>query len=290
MECMVCKRNKKIAARGLCSACYSRLRERGTTDYAEKRVRHKCEVDGCESISVAKSLCDLHYRRYMKYGDVNADKRPESWGAVCNHPLTNTYKWFMRNRNIRAVCKEWQDDFLQFIADVGDRPSDRHKLTRVDASLPIGPDNFYWKENTFSRGSSEDKRAAAARYQREYRKMHPQKMKHADLARHYGISLKEYNAMVESQDGKCAICGVDETLEIRGKTVRLAVDHCHTTGKVRGLLCAKCNQGIGCLKDDVELLQSAIDYLRIKQPEITDDELSEFSSRLRESKKGRLGH
>lgn len=59
------------------------------------------------------------------------------------------------------------------------------------------------------------------------------------------------------QEGRCAIC--NRTEEEAGSTFHL--DHCHTTGKLRGLLCGKCNRGIGYLNDDVKLLSSAIDYL-----------------------------
>lgn len=77
----------------------------------------------------------------------------------------------------------------------------------------------------------------------------------ARLKHLYGITLEQYNKMVVSQNGLCAICDkppVDE---------RLVVDHCHNTGKVRGLLCRLCNSGIGKLGDDVERLKRAVAYL-----------------------------
>jgi hypothetical protein len=72
---------------------------------------------------------------------------------------------------------------------------------------------------------------------------------------YYGISLEEYNSLFDKQGGVCAICSTPPS------TRRLAVDHCHDTGKVRGLLCVKCNAGIGNLNDDVEMLKAAIKYL-----------------------------
>jgi hypothetical protein len=74
------------------------------------------------------------------------------------------------------------------------------------------------------------------------------------LKNKYGISLEEYDAMLARQGGRCATCK-------RRPVGRLCVDHCHVTGKVRGLLCRKCNIGIGHLDDDTEVLQSAADYL-----------------------------
>lgn len=73
----------------------------------------------------------------------------------------------------------------------------------------------------------------------------------------YGINSEIYDKMLEDQDHRCCICRSD-TPDGSGN---FHVDHCHTTGKVRGLLCHHCNTGIGSLKDDVDILQKAIDYL-----------------------------
>lgn len=74
----------------------------------------------------------------------------------------------------------------------------------------------------------------------------------------YGITLDQYNAMLDEQDHKCAICGNEDEVEGR----KLAIDHCHTTGKVRGLLCGKCNRGLGLFYDNQDLLNNAIQYLK----------------------------
>jgi len=74
------------------------------------------------------------------------------------------------------------------------------------------------------------------------------------LKRKYGITHDAYNMLYERQEGKCAICGNPENL--------LHVDHNHTTGKVRGLLCNNCNGGIGFLNDDIKILEQAIKYLK----------------------------
>jgi hypothetical protein len=64
--------------------------------------------------------------------------------------------------------------------------------------------------------------------------------------------------MLVEQNYRCAICGTDKPT---GKWVVFAVDHCHVTGKVRGLLCNECNRGMGLLRDDATLLRKAADYL-----------------------------
>lgn len=70
----------------------------------------------------------------------------------------------------------------------------------------------------------------------------------------YGISVERYNEMLEDQNHQCAIC-----LNIFKDIPN--IDHCHDTGEVRGLLCRACNTGIGFLKDDIESLSRAIEYL-----------------------------
>lgn len=74
----------------------------------------------------------------------------------------------------------------------------------------------------------------------------------------YGINFEQYTKIAKAQDYVCAICsGVDKS------GYRLSVDHNHETGKIRGLLCQKCNHAIGLFKDDVQLLIKAIEYLEI---------------------------
>ena len=77
-------------------------------------------------------------------------------------------------------------------------------------------------------------------------------------------ALDAYQALVESQGNKCAICNCAETRkDSRSKKIKdLAVDHDHTTGLVRGLLCGACNTAIGLLRDDPDLTQSATNYLK----------------------------
>lgn len=85
------------------------------------------------------------------------------------------------------------------------------------------------------------------------------------LRRHSrGMSVAEYSALLKNQKGRCAICRKLETIfdKRAGKTRSLALDHNHRNNKNRGLLCHRCNQGIGSLRDSVEILKRAIKYLR----------------------------
>jgi hypothetical protein len=75
---------------------------------------------------------------------------------------------------------------------------------------------------------------------------HKQKRKDHALKVSYGLTRDDYNAMLASQDGVCFICRLAERAKKTGQTPRnLAVDHCHATGKIRGLLCTKCNGNLG---------------------------------------------
>lgn len=77
----------------------------------------------------------------------------------------------------------------------------------------------------------------------------------------YGISEDEYKEIAESQNNVCAICKQTETSVYRGQVRLLAVDHDHKTGKVRALLCSKCNIGLGLFRDNPELLIVAAAYI-----------------------------
>lgn len=87
------------------------------------------------------------------------------------------------------------------------------------------------------------------------------------LKRTYGISYEEYFELYAKQGNKCAICGTTDLRRefkerSREQFLPLFVDHCHATNKVRGLLCSKCNTGIGMFNDNIKSLENAISYLK----------------------------
>lgn len=85
---------------------------------------------------------------------------------------------------------------------------------------------------------------------------HKSEHKNSQLKLEYNLTLEQYNEMLTQQDNKCAICGNVNNLQRL-----MCVDHDHVTGKIRGLLCNRCNLGLGSFTDDVELLKKAINYL-----------------------------
>jgi hypothetical protein len=95
-----------------------------------------------------------------------------------------------------------------------------------------------------------------------YREARLRGSKSYSLRSAYGLTTSDYESIHAQQNGLCAICNKPETA-IRLKTPRrLAVDHCHTTDKVRGLLCAACNRGLACFRDNPDFLEAAARYLR----------------------------
>lgn len=76
------------------------------------------------------------------------------------------------------------------------------------------------------------------------------------MKKRYGLNQEDYKNLLDEQDGKCAICGKEEIRERR-----LSVDHCHETGKIRGLLCSKCNMVLGLVNDNKDTLINALNYL-----------------------------
>lgn len=113
-------------------------------------------------------------------------------------------------------------------------------------------------------------RQYSRQYQKQYRKDNPGKSKQyykqhieetkqsnrINALRVYNITPEDYDRMFKAQNGVCAICG-----GVNKDSRNLFVDHNHTTGKVRGLLCSNCNFAIGHMKDNVKLLQNLIKYL-----------------------------
>lgn len=90
-----------------------------------------------------------------------------------------------------------------------------------------------------------------------YTKKNKARLKNATLKRMYGIDMDQFKQMYVAQSGQCAICSYRFQ-----KSKEIKIDHNHTTGRVRQLLCDKCNAGIGMLQEDISILLKAIEYLK----------------------------
>lgn len=124
----------------------------------------------------------------------------------------------------------------------------------------------YWADNKHRlkekrRQYYQDHKEVILKKDKEYKLKHQEKRylsnRRGELRRYYGISLEQYKEMWASQEGKCLIClRHEDTLP-----KRLCVDHNHNTGKVRGLLCIRCNLAIGLLAESTDVFQRCVGYL-----------------------------
>ena len=110
-------------------------------------------------------------------------------------------------------------------------------------------------------------KTCTAQYLAEWKVRNPHKIREYALLKDFGLSHDDYERLWAQQNGLCAICEQPEQALMYGKEMKLAVDHCHETGKVRGLLCANCNRGIGMLKDNPAWLRKAAQYVEKGRPE-----------------------
>lgn len=94
------------------------------------------------------------------------------------------------------------------------------------------------------------------------RRENPDKTRDSQLRYAYGITLKDEKSLYDKQDGKCAICRNTETAKGNGKPKRLAVDHSRISGAVRGLLCQRCNQALGLIKESFDSAINLAKYIQ----------------------------
>lgn len=128
--------------------------------------------------------------------------------------------------------------------------------TKCGAILPLSE---YYKDHNQKSGLRPECKTCNKKQCTKWAKANKEKHRGYNIKHHYGISVEVYDSLLTKQNGTCAIC-----FQPPGKR-RLAIDHCHTTGTVRGLLCARCNQGIGHFRDNVKYLTAAITYLESTQ-------------------------
>lgn len=132
-----------------------------------------------------------------------------------------------------------------------------HLLSDVDQQARTGScSNCGPVEIRIKRRTNGTLRFTCREAERAWTRKTPQERREYRIKHLYKISVEEYDAIHDAQNGVCAICG--RTSE--GK--KLAVDHCHSTGLVRGLLCTACNVGLGLFRDDLVLLAKAMQYLQ----------------------------
>lgn len=182
------------------------------------------------------------------------DKRwPKGWP---NRPLLDKSKrahpLYARWKYLKSKGRDqvW-DDFDRFVADVGLAPSPTHKMLRKDKSRPWEPGNVIWLDAICPPGERNE-----TLLKRSWRSRNSHKFRDQHLRSKFGITEADYQTMAAAQGYVCAICEGAE------HGASLAVDHCHETGVIRGLLCRGCNVSLGCFRDSEAILLRAIEYLR----------------------------
>lgn len=259
-ECSFCNSNVGPFVKSLCSACYQQQYKTGSPE--RTHVRNLCERPGCGDEAKALGLCQRHYMRLRRHGTPDAG-RPEGWGAGRKHPMYDRWRQMRRASRHRGGNDPRWDDFWAFLEDVGDSPSPRHRLYRKDEVKPYSKDNFEWLAPILDKAQLENK----AEYQRVYRVKRPHIMRKNKTKALYGITDDWEERTLKTQNYVCAICGQPETQRNSktGERNSLSIDHDGVTGALRGILCSAHNTGIGLFNHDIDLLQSAIDYLRSHQ-------------------------
>lgn len=211
-----------------------------------------CRVDGCKSPIFARALCAAHYMRMRRHGSV--DHKLAMFRRRVSHPLYAKHK----SAKKYGLAPEWET-FESFVEGVGTPPHPACALRKKFPGEPLGPDNFRWiAKRTNAEKLEINRRGQSRRYYGKVISGEPvwtDKARNGYFIKKYGITLEQYEAMLAEQGGVCAICLKDDTLK------RLAVDHCHSLGTVRGLLCQSCNLSIGRMGDDPDQLRRAAAYL-----------------------------
>lgn len=233
-----------------------------------------CLVEDCNNLSGARGLCKKHYKRWQRHGNVDYNSRPKVKGVKDNkdHPLYKKWRSITRREVGDGVCERWRS-FQNFVDDVKEIPAGLFFFKKKNPELPFGPENYFWSDSLRSLKNQSRRSKPGPMPKSEFlekqeilnlpgRKNHKNNIKSLNrrsrsLIKKYGMTLDQYEERVLSQNGVCAICKKPETI-FNGN---LAVDHCHTSGKVRGLLCSKCNTMLGNVGDSTAILESAIDYL-----------------------------
>ncbi len=119
------------------------------------------------------------------------------------------------------------------------------------------------RKSTLERYNNKPERKQAMK---EYYEKNKDKAASRGLYKRYGITLEDYDNMLMEQNGNCFICEKSHKLF----TKRLAVDHCHVTGKVRKLLCVGCNTSLGLLKEDLDRVKKLMKYIEENDADCTD--------------------
>lgn len=132
----------------------------------------------------------------------------------------------------------------------------RECANAVNRASTVDPEKKRENWRRYREKNLEEHRARDAERHRQHRAKERERYRWKNIRRNYGLTKEEYLALWDSQQGACGICGD----ALAG--VKVCVDHDHSTGAVRGLLCNPCNMGLGSFKDDLNRLAGAMKWLQ----------------------------
>ncbi len=174
------------------------------------------------------------------------------WSCGARKKLTEFHKNALAPDGLQKRCKNCRKNYSLENSDRIKAFSKEYRKNNKDKT------KAYYTEN----------KEKITQMKKEYNKVNAEKIalqvKKYTYLKRYGITKEDYDKMFAEQKGLCAICTKPESnFDQRAQRIKLlAVDHCHKTGKVRGLLCHKCNTSIGLFKESVDIIESAIKYLK----------------------------
>lgn len=251
--CSVENCNESIRSKGLCRIHYQRMYVQGRTERVYETREGSCSVKGCDLPIKGRKFCSKHFQLFKRHGvpeKLNKSKR--------SHPLYHL--WFERKTN-NLLCEDWLDLDV-FMAAVLPKPEGTYFLLQIDGAKPFGPDNFRWQEH-LKRKKEETRTEWWNRKRRARISANPAMESQRNIKRQYNLSPEEHEEKLKASNYVCEICGEPET-SYDGRTGslrKLAVDHCHISKKLRGMLCGRCNTTLGKVKENKEILQNMINYL-----------------------------
>lgn len=173
-------------------------------------------------------------------------------------------RYYLKNKDIVTKRNRlWASENKDKMREYSKKSKEKNRL-KIKERMAVVKDTPEFKEKRSSynkkyRGKYKD---YLKKYYENNREKISKRSRNSAYKKKFGITIEEYDRMLISQNGVCAICNIPE---ISLRNTHFSVDHCHKTGKVRGLLCYKCNTTLGFVNDNTKVLKNAINYLNLSR-------------------------